>query len=474
MDTQLNRLFSFLRENALIFYAGIGMGLYRCAHEWPLWFNAAVAHVGVGPLFEGGFFFLLVDMGKVAGLVAYLALCYGFDAHRRSGFLLALPSALIVAGCLVPLLVVLGIDPGPRVVVASLVLIGGGAGMLFAQWIEFCGYLPPVKVIQVFAVSFAVRFVVLPLVTGVDALSSTLLVMALAGTSFVQVAFCFDKVPSLGASPRVATGAGSLSGFGTLFLFVCVFAFAYGLCGSATSLSHSASETGWGTVLPSVVVLVLAFKMGDRFDRTILYAIALPLMTAGLIGVEFLGVSPSLSQVLVSAAYSTFDLLVYTLVCSSAYQNRTSAMLPGSCVRVFALVAADAAIVLMRLVPALNQRRRGDDHHLRRGGGGHRGVRPPVGRPSRLRVVPASGTHLGARAAWGRGDGEGPLAARDDGVPPACGRQDRNRDQRGAVHFERCRARPLQPHLRQVRRSFPQGLRCPPQEVGVTHPFGGA
>lgn len=354
MDTQLNRLFSFLRENALIFYAGIGMGLYRCAHEWPLWFNAAVAHVGVGPLFEGGFFFLLVDMGKVAGLVAYLALCYGFDAHRRSGFLLALPSALIVAGCLVPLLVVLGIDPGPTVVVASLVLIGGGAGMLFAQWIEFCGYLPPVKVIQVFAVSFAVRFVVLPLVTGVDALSSTLLVMALAGTSFVQVAFCFDKVPSLGASPRVATGAGSLSGFGTLFLFVCVFAFAYGLCGSATSLSHSASETGWGTVLPSVVVLVLAFKMGDRFDRTILYAIALPLMTAGLIGVEFLGVSPSLSQALVSAAYSTFDLLVYTLVCSSAYQNRTSAMLPGSCVRVFALVAADAAIVLMRLVPALN------------------------------------------------------------------------------------------------------------------------
>lgn len=354
MDTQLNRLFSFFRENALIFYAGIGMGVYRCAHEWPLWFNATVANVGIGPLFEGDFFFLLVDVGKVAGLVVYLALCYAFDAHRRKGTLLVMPSALIVAGCVVPLLVVLGVDPGSAAVIASLVLVGVGSGMLFAQWIEFCGYVPPVKVIQVFALSFAVRFVALPIITGIDALTSTLLVMALAGTSFVQVAFCFSKVPAIAASPRVFRGAGSPSGFGMLFLFVGVFAFAYGLCGNATSLSHSAQETGWGTVLPSVVVLVLAFKMGDRFDRAILYALALPLMTAGLIGIEFLGVSPSLSQVLVSAAYSAFDLLVYTLVCSSAYQTRTSAMLPGSCIRILALVAADAAIALMRLVPALN------------------------------------------------------------------------------------------------------------------------
>lgn len=354
MNDLLDKLFSFLRENALIFYAGVGIGVYRCAHEWPLWFNAAVAHAGVPPLFEGDFFFLLVDVGKVVGLVSYLALCYGGDRQRTSGVLLVAPSALVVAGCVVPLLVVLGFDPGSDIVIGSLVLIGAGAGMLFAQWIEFCGYLPPVRVIQVFAISFAVRFVLLPLITGVDALSSTLLVMFLAGTSFVQIAFCFSKVPMASVSVRDTSGMRGLSGCGMLFLFVCVFAFAYGLCGSATSLSHATSETGWGTVLPSIVVLVLAFKMGDRFDQTILYAVSLPLMTAGLIGVEFLGVSPSLAQMLVSAAYSTFDLLVYTLVCSAAFQSRTSAMLPGASVRVLALVAADAAIALMRLVPALN------------------------------------------------------------------------------------------------------------------------
>ncbi|WP_139653448.1 helix-turn-helix transcriptional regulator [Raoultibacter phocaeensis] len=349
MDRFLEKLFAFIRKNALIFYAGIGMGIYRCAHEWPLWFNATVTQVGVPPLFVGESFFLLVDVGKVVGLIVYLILCYGFDKHRRSSVLLILPSALIVVGCLVPLGVVLGLDPGETAILASLVLIGAGAGMLFGQWIEFCGCLPPVKVIQVFAISFAARFVLLPIITGVDELLSTLVIICLAATSFVQVSFCFSAIPIAEDRPREGLGAKGLSGYGMLFLFVCVFAFAYGVGGSATQLSHSTHETGVGNLLPSLVILILAFKMGDRFDRTILYAIALPLMTVGLIGVEFLGISLSFSQVMVSAAYSAFDLLVYTMVCSNAYRSRTSAMLPGSCIRILALIAADLAILLMHL-----------------------------------------------------------------------------------------------------------------------------
>ena len=269
MDLFLEKLFAFFRKNALIFYAGIGMGIYRCAHEWPLWFNATVTRVGVSPLFVGDSFFLLVDVGKVVGLVVYLILCYGLDKHRRSGALLVLPSALIVVGCSVPLAVVLGFDPGETAILASLVLIGAGAGMLFGQWIEFCGCLPPVKVIQVFAISFAVRFALLPIVTGVDELLSTLVIICLAGSSFIQVSFCFSSIPIVEDRPREGFGAKGFSGYGMLFLFVCVFAFAYGVGGSATQLSHSTHETGVGNLLPSLVILILAFKMGDRFDRTI-------------------------------------------------------------------------------------------------------------------------------------------------------------------------------------------------------------
>lgn len=354
MNNFLNKLFAFFNKNALIFYAGIGMGIYRCAHEWPLWFNATVSHVAISPLFSGDVFFLFVDIGKVVGLVVYLVLCYSRDKHRKSEALLVLPSALIVAGCVAPLLFTLGFDLGETLTGASLFMIGVGAGMLFAQWIEFCGYLPPVKVIQIFAISFAVRFLLLPVITGIDALLSALIIMCLAGVSFVQISFCFSKILVVEDRPRESQGVRALSGYGMLFLFVCVFAFAYGMGGNATQLSHSPLETGLGNVLPSLVILVLAFKMGDRFDRTILYAIALPLMTAGLIGIEFLGLNLSFSQVLVSAAYSTFDLLVYTMICSNAYQSRTSAMLPGVYIRVLALISADLAIGMMRLNPSWN------------------------------------------------------------------------------------------------------------------------
>ncbi len=354
VDRYLDKMFAFLRENALIFYAGIGMGIYRCTHEWPLWFNASVTDVGLPPLFVGDMFFLFVDIGKVAGLVVYLVLCYALDGHRASGVLLVVPSATVVVGCAAPLSVALGFDPGEAAVIAGLTLIGAGAGMLFAQWIEFCGYLPPVKVTQILALSYIVRFLLLPVLTNEDVLASTLLVAFLAGTSFVQIAFCFSKAPAFEDRPRSAPSVRGMLAYGMLFSFVCVFAFAYGLGSSTTQLSHSTYEAGLGKVLPSVFILVLAFKLGNGFDRNILYAIALPLMTAGLIGIEFLGISLSVSQVLLSAAFSTFHLLVYTMVCSSAYQSRTSAMFPGVCVRVLALVAADIAIALLWLNPTFD------------------------------------------------------------------------------------------------------------------------
>ena len=349
MENLLDALFSFLRRNAIVFYAGIGMGIYRCVHEWPVWFNLAVANAGADLPFSGESFFVVVDAGKVAGLVAYIALCYAFDANRRSGVLLVAPSALMSIGFSVTLFAVNGFQAGDAAVVASLVVIGAGAGMLFGQWIEFCGCLPPIKVIQVFTLSFVVKFLLLPVVTGLDALSSALFSLALGATSFVQVAFCFDGLSSAHTAVRTSSAFFGLAGHGRLFLFVTVFAFAYGLGGGATQLSHSAVETGWGTVLPSAAILVLAFKMGNRFDWSILYAIALPLMTAGLMGIEFLGASPSVSQVVVSAAYAAFDLIVYTMVCADAYRSRASSLFSGSCIRILALVAADAAVALVRL-----------------------------------------------------------------------------------------------------------------------------
>lgn len=349
MEALLGRLFAFLGRQRLVFYAGIGFGVYRCLHEWPLWFNGAVAHLGTEPLSDD-FFFLTVDAGKVLGLIAYVGACYRWDPQRRVGFLFALPSIVTALGCTVPLAFLLGAPLPPAMLAAALALIGAGAAMLFAQWIELCGLLPPIKVIQIFCISFLTRFAALPLLTDLSAVSSAVTTLLLASASFIWIGFCLREIPTASSVPRTPSSFARTPSRAVLFLFIGIFAFAYGLGASATLLSHAPHETGWGTALPSCAILILSFKLEDRFDWTILYATTLPLMAAGLMGIEFLGLSPSLAQVLVSAAYSSFDLIVYTLVCSNAYRNRISAMLEGSSVRALALIAADGAILIAQLV----------------------------------------------------------------------------------------------------------------------------
>lgn len=351
MERMLSALFSFLKKNAVIFYAGIGMGVYRCALEWPVWYNNTISHLTLPQPFSIDDFFLLIDIGKIMGALSFLVLCYAFDRKKKSGALLVLPSLIVFIGFLCPLLTGFGMAVSETMIALSLILIGVGIGMLFAQWIEFCGFIPPVKVIQVLALSYVVRFLLFPLITDVNLMLSAILIMILAGTSFAQVSLCFRKVVPAETWERKLPNKKSLSGYGSLFIWVGVFAFAYGLGESFTHLAHSTFEAGLGKVLPSLFILVLAFKLEDRFDRNILYAIALPLMTAGLIGIVFLGTTLSLSQVLVSAAFSSFHLLAYTTICSRAYQSRISSMFSGVCVRVIALITADIAVCLVRLNP---------------------------------------------------------------------------------------------------------------------------
>lgn len=353
MDAFLNKVFAYLKEHALVLYAGIGMGIYRCTHEWPVWFNGMVNIETPIDLFTDDFS-LLLDASKIVGILIFLVLCYSFDKEKKHGILLVLPSALVVAGCLFPLMYSLGVPNSNLIMGVSLLFIGAGAGMLFAQWIEFCGFMAPVKVIQVLALSYIVRFLFLPILTTTTTFISVILLILVSGSSFAQVFLCYRHVPRAESWARSLPNRKDVSSFGIFFIWVFIFAFAYGLGTSSTLLSHSTYEAGWGKVLPSIFILILSLKLGDRFDRNILYTIALPLMTAGLICIEFLGINPSLSQVLLSAAFSSFHLLVYAMVSFQAYQSRTSAMFFGACVRILALVAADAAVILARLFPFFN------------------------------------------------------------------------------------------------------------------------
>lgn len=355
----LNKLFDWLRAHGAVFCVGLGMGLYRCAHEWPVWFGEGLAARGVLSLSAENLF-LVVDAGKVLGVVVYVAACYLWDRDRRSGALLLLPSVLLAAGYLGPLLWSIGVDVGATALLVFLTVCGAAAGMVFAQWIEVCGYMGPLRVIEALAVSYLARALVLPVVTSCSITVSAALITALGATAFVQVALAYRIIAvssPAGASvyPRVVRPTQGRR-HGLLFAWVCVFTFAFGLGEASTGLAHEVAVSGAGYAVPSLLVAALAFSLADRFDRNALYAVSIPLMGAGLVSLEFFGTSAVLGQLLVSAGMCAFELLAYTVACTDGFRTRTSSMLTGSAVRVIALASADGAVLAVRLLPGIDTR----------------------------------------------------------------------------------------------------------------------
>lgn len=360
------RLTKFLTRNALVLLTGLGVGIYRCAHEWPAWLSSNLGQPSPLQSLLGSDFYVLIDAAKIGGVLGFTLLCYLADKNARKQSIARIPSATMAAACVVPLALSLGVPLGEAPYVGSLVTMGCAAGMLFCQWVEVCGLLTPIKIIQALALSYVVRCALLPLIAASGPTFGTLLVITLAGSAFLQTRACFSlatqtpqDVPAPGASSGAVPWrrlpslheAGSLRG---LFVWVPVFAFAYGLGVSSTGLAHSVVETGVGKLLPAVFILVASAKMGSRFDRGVLYAIALPLMAAGLIGTVFLGALPWLAQMLLSAAMASFRLLAFAEVCSFAHGVGASAMFLGSCVRVLSLASDDTAVLMARFVPAWN------------------------------------------------------------------------------------------------------------------------
>ena len=346
------KVLQFLSQNALVFWSGIGMGIYRVLHEWPVWYNDTIYHGAVDPVFAGTDFFIFIDSGKVLGLLIYFALCFAIDRERKCLSIFLAPSILASICLAVPALYTLGIPIPPAIMLLSLFGIGVAIGMLFAQWIEFFGTIPPVRTVQALAISYITRFLLLPLFVTPSVLTDSLGILGLSIFSVLILGWCFQQTESLPLALRQLEKPFLFwRQNGLLLLFVIMFACAYGLGSGVTDLSHAPIETGLGKVIPSVVVVVVAFRLGDRFDRTILYAFALPLMAAGLLGVVFLGLPLSVSQVLLSAGFSMFHLLIYVMICSVAYRSRFSSMPAGVLVRGLALVAADVAILVFKTLP---------------------------------------------------------------------------------------------------------------------------
>lgn len=106
-------------------------------------------------------------------------------------------------------------------------------------------------------------------------------------------------------------------------LFIAVYSFAYGVA----SPMANAVFARYAAVIPSVIVILLILINSKRFDASLLFRIALPLMIGGFLLVAVIsGRNGVIAALVLNAGYSAMEILLILLVCTISYGMRASAI----------------------------------------------------------------------------------------------------------------------------------------------------
>ena len=106
-------------------------------------------------------------------------------------------------------------------------------------------------------------------------------------------------------------------------LFIAAYSFA---CGVAAPTGDVISAR-YATAIPSAIVIILMLISGTRFNASILFRIALPLMTGGFLLVAVVpGFSGPVSSLVLHAGYSAMELLLVLMVCAISCKTGASAI----------------------------------------------------------------------------------------------------------------------------------------------------
>lgn len=337
-------LFRFLDAYSLVIVAGIGFGICRVALNW------ATGIVQTGPSLPsnvGGH--LVIDVGKVLGIVLFVSLTYFRDSERHSLALLILPSICLGVGVTLCYLCTVLLLPSTPLAVGCL-LLGSGSAALFLQWLELFGDLSPRSALLGISWGYAANYLIgAPFLD--QATAPVFLTILLASVlSFVLVAYCTNRLGE-GISSRKVVPSGRITPPVPIVLLLVVFSFAYGMAENATGLGHSTIVAKIGGAVPALVVIVSILFLKHRFELRALYAFILPLMAAGIGCTLILGSQPWVSQTMLSASIAACYILGYTLACMASYQDRISALLPCAAVRLTVLLSSLAGLLFSVRMP---------------------------------------------------------------------------------------------------------------------------
>lgn len=253
------------------------------------------------------------------------------------------------------------------IVVAGSALTGAGYGYFWGSWADVLGRVHPSSTAFYAPAAFlltAMIFLIIVLVTAVVPVPPLLLIVPLPVLSLLCLTCCradAGQAPSPRANGRrYLTALGSLA---PLIIAALVFSFLFGFAWETTVLS--ANSVSQAHELPLVLNLVaaialLVFVVATRrhINLTLAYQILIPVSIALFAATPFFWhAQPVVFNAIMSAVHGIFDVIIWYMVATTAYDFAVSGFVIGGLVRAISILARLVGIgigYLIMLIPEMD------------------------------------------------------------------------------------------------------------------------
>lgn len=275
------------------------------------------------------------ELGKVAGLIAALAIAYSLNRNRENRVWNYAPSVLVVASCLLNAMS-LGFESIGVLRIGASFLLGFGTSAAMIQWLEYCGTLPCRKMVVAIAVAYLLSSAVSLLVGLLQNLYLICMLVFACSLGLLCLRHVCERdrdiSERLASSRRVIVGmASDLFPFDVL-VWIVVTGLAFGLVEQGGDLFLGSTVDTVSRTIPCIIVLVGYSFFNDRFDLRFLYSSILPLIVAALVFTTNGQIGSFVPGVFLSAGAASLRIITYSLVCVRAYQRSVSSFFGSACV----------------------------------------------------------------------------------------------------------------------------------------------
>ena len=308
----------------------------------------------VGPANTPEFETLVVIASFVVNMTTLFAIASRIEQDPRS--FERLPSGLFCASIIVGIVLLHGAGYFEPVGIRLAMLFGGAAfsgigyGYFWGGWAEYLGRVHPSRTSFYIPVAFLVTaalFIVISLATEVAGVPALLLMIPLPLLSLACLRRCQREVPD-GHYARSTGSKRYLSAITSLITLIvaslvlsCLFGFVWEYAVLSVGSVNEAHQTPLVANLAVAVGLVgLVLYAHKRIDLALAFRVIVPVIVLLFVILPFFwDTNPIMLNAVMSACYGAFDVIIWYMVASTAYDFAVSGFVIGAIVRALSILA---------------------------------------------------------------------------------------------------------------------------------------